>query len=74
MMGGLFQLRLIADRDNLTIERYLRETDDHNSFRKTQATVDVRTLDHYSIPKPGHVCICLKEFKSILHFANQSEL
>lgn len=73
-MLGLFQLRLIAESDKLMIERYLRETDDRNSFRKTQATVDVRTLEHYSIPKPGHVCICLKEFKSILHFANQSDL
>jgi len=69
-----FQLRIFATPAKLLLERHIREATERRHVRKTLAEVNLASLDLYSIAKEADVCLRVKEFKAILHFADQCGL
>jgi len=67
--SDLDYLRLIAQSNKLTIERYVDDAHERMNSRKTYAVIDLDALESYIIPVPTEIAINLKEFRAVLAFA-----
>lgn len=66
----IFQIKLVAEPDVFTVERYLNAEQDRNTRRKTVANIEPTEFQLYTLKRPTRVAIPVKEFKGVLQFAD----
>ncbi|KAI1723340.1 rad9 domain-containing protein [Ditylenchus destructor] len=63
-------IKLVAEPDVFTVERYLNAEQDRNTRRKTVANIEPTEFQLYTLKRPTRVAIPVKEFKGVLQFAD----
>ncbi|KAH7724463.1 Rad9 family protein [Aphelenchoides avenae] len=64
------ELRLVTTEDRFSVQKFITVEQDRSKMRKTEANIGNSIFEEFIVMKPGEVTLSLKEFRSIVAFAD----